>query len=219
MDDYIVSIERAGARPRVLETDDNPLAVLDEIDGVLMTGGGDVDPALYGENRHPATDDAEPGRDQFELDLVRGALAADLPLLAICRGVQVLNVATGGTLVQDLAAAGFTRLPHAVPLPKDRECHGIRIEGGTKLSALLGRGSDPATTCRVNSRHHQAINQPGRGLVVTAQADDGVIEAVEKPDARFCLGVQWHPENFWQSGEFAPLFEAFVAAARARAEI
>jgi putative glutamine amidotransferase len=219
MDDYIASIEQAGASPRVLETDDNPRSVLDEIHGVLMTGGGDVDPALYGEERHPATADAEPGRDEFELDLVRGALAADLPLLAICRGVQVLNVATGGTLVQDLPAAGFTRLPHEVPEPKDRDCHGIQIERGTKLSQLMGRGSDPATACRVNSRHHQAINHPGRGLVVAAKSDDGVIEAVEKPDARFCLGVQWHPENFWQSGEFAPLFEAFVAAARARVEL
>src|SRR3954462_4262838 len=114
LDDYVASVERSGARARVLEVSESPRAVLQTIDGVLLTGGGDVDPALYGEDRHETVQDAEPGRDEFEIDLAKRAIARDLPLLAICRGAQVLNVAEGGTLVQDIPAALRSDVRHAV---------------------------------------------------------------------------------------------------------
>src|SRR5512145_3558995 len=105
LDDYVASVERTGARARVLEVSDSPKTVIGQIQGLLLTGGGDVDPVLYGEDRHPTVDDAEPGRDEFEIDLARRAIEADLPLLAICRGAQVLNVAAGGTLIQDIPSS------------------------------------------------------------------------------------------------------------------
>ena len=181
MDDYIRSVEQAGGKPRVLETSESPRKVVGELDGLLLTGGGDVDPVFYGEDRHPTIEDAEPGRDEFEIDLARRALSADLAVLAICRGAQVLNVAAG-----------------------------------SRLERALGSAVDGARTCRVNSRHHQSVSRVGEGLVASATAPDGVIEAIEKPGARFCLGVQWHPENFCNSGEFSPLFTAFIESARRR---
>jgi putative glutamine amidotransferase len=216
LEDYLASVEQAGARPRILEVTESPRKVLGEIDGVLLTGGGDVDPVFYGEDRHPLTDDAEPGRDEFEIDLARRAMAANLPVLAICRGAQVLNVAAGGTLVQDIPSSVASDLGHSITEPKDLSCHTIDIVTGSRLSTVLGEHLDAACTCRVNSRHHQSVGRPGDGLIVSARATDGVIEAIEKPDASFCIGVQWHPENFWQSGEFRPLFDAFVSAARER---
>jgi putative glutamine amidotransferase len=213
LDDYVASVEQTGARARVLEVNESPRKVLQDIDGVLLTGGGDVDPVFYGEERHPLTEDAEPGRDEFEIDLARRAMTDNLPLLAICRGAQVLNVAAGGTLVQDIPSAVASDLAHSVKEPKNLECHDITIQSGSKLASALGSHVDVSCSCRVNSRHHQSVGRPGAGLVISATAADGVIEAVENPDARFCIGVQWHPENFWQTGEFRPLFEEFVRAA------
>jgi putative glutamine amidotransferase len=216
LDDYLASVEQAGGRARVLEVSESPRAVLDVLDGVLLTGGGDIDPVLYGEERHPTVDDAEPGRDEFELDLARRAMESDMPLLAICRGAQVLNVAAGGTLVQDIPSAIETELTHTLKDPKDCIAHAIRITRGSRLHEALGTGVDAACSCRVNSRHHQSVGRLGRDLVASAVAGDGVIEAIEAPRATFCLGVQWHPENFWRTGEFKPLFDAFVEAARRR---
>jgi putative glutamine amidotransferase len=139
-----------------------------------------------------------------------------VPLLAICRGAQVLNVAAGGTLVQDIPTQVTTNLAHSVAEPKNLECHEIVVEPGSRLAAALGPTVQAACSCRVNSRHHQSIGRPGGGLSVSARAADGVVEAVEAGNARFCIGVQWHPENFWQTGEFRPLFDAFVLAARER---
>jgi len=214
LDDYVASVEQTGARARILEVTESARKVLDEIDGVLLTGGGDVDPVFYGEDRHPLTHDAEPGRDEFEIDLARRAMTGDVPLLAICRGAQVLNVAAGGTLVQDIPSAVASDLVHSVPEPKNLDCHDIDILPGTRLSSALGASAAAACSCRVNSRHHQSVDKTGGGLVVSARARDGVVEAIEKPDAPFCIGVQWHPENFWETGEFRPLFDAFVTAAR-----
>jgi putative glutamine amidotransferase len=216
LEDYVASVEATGAKTRVLEVTESPRAVLKEVDGLLLTGGGDVDPVFYGEERHPATEDAEPGRDEFEIDLARRALADDIPLLAICRGAQVLNVAAGGTLVQDIPTAVQSELTHSVKVPKNVECHDITLQPGSKLAQSLGERVDAECSCRVNSRHHQAVGRPGAGLVVSARAADGVVEGIEKPDHRFCIGVQWHPENFWETGEFRPLFDSFVAAARER---
>ena len=215
MDDYLASVERAGGRPRILEVSESPAAVLEAVDGVLLTGGGDVDPLLYGEPRHPTVHDAEPGRDQFEIDLARRAVEAGIPLLAICRGAQVLNVAAGGTLLQDIPSAITSELSHAVSEPKTAESHDIRVVPGSRLGVALGTRLAGAWRCRVNSRHHQAVGRPGKGLTVSATAPDGVIEGIEAGAALFCVGVQWHPENFWETGEFAPLFDAFVRAAAA----
>ena len=216
LDDYLASLEHSGAHARVLEVSESPRALLDALDGILLTGGGDIDPVLYGEVRHPSVDDAEPGRDEFEIDLARRAVAADVPLLAICRGAQVLNVSAGGTLVQDIPTAVTTELPHSLTQPRDCIAHAVQITPGSRLHNALGAAVDAACTCRVNSRHHQSVGKLGADLVATAVAADGVIEAIEAPNARFCVGVQWHPENFWRTGEFKALFDAFVEAARAR---
>jgi len=211
IDDYVTSIERAGGRPRILDTGESPRKVVSEIDGLLLTGGGDVDPVFYGEDRHATVEDAEPGRDEFEIDCARRAMASDLPLLAICRGAQVLNVAAGGSLVQDIPSSVAAPLSHSVASPRDAPAHEISISAGSRLQQALGAaGTGPS--CSVNSRHHQSVARLGEGLIATATSQDGVVEAIEKPDAPFCLGVQWHPENFCRSGEFSPLFESFVAA-------
>jgi putative glutamine amidotransferase len=217
LDDYVASVEQAGGRARVLEVSESPRKVLGEVDGVLLTGGGDIDPVLYGEDRHPTVDDAEPGRDEFEIDLARRAVAADLPLLAICRGAQVLNVSAGGTLVQDIPSAVTSTLRHSLQEPKDAVAHEVRVVPGSRLEHVLGGRVDATHSCRVNSRHHQSVGRVGDGLSTSALSADGIVEAIERPSATFCLGVQWHPENFWRTGEFAPLFEAFIAAARQRA--
>jgi putative glutamine amidotransferase len=214
LDDYLSSVEQAGARARVLEVSESPRKVLTEVDGLLLTGGGDIDPVLYGEDRHPLVDDAEPGRDEFELDLARRAMAADLPLLAICRGAQVLNVAAGGTLIQDIPSGVQTTLAHSIQEPKDAIAHSVQVAPGSQLERALGPVVDAAHACRVNSRHHQSVGIVGSGLLPSATASDGVVEAIEREGASFCVGVQWHPENFWRTGEFAPLFTSFVERAR-----
>jgi putative glutamine amidotransferase len=216
MADYVKSIERAGAEPVELSNDDDPAAILNRVDGVLLTGGLDVDPGLYGEAPHPKTE-AAPDRDRFEVPLSRTAVAQGIPLLAICRGVQVLNVAAGGTLVQDIPSAIRSDLAHSIDRPKDQIAHEVRVTAGTRLAEALGPGT-PLDACSVNSRHHQSVGRVAPQFVVAAVSSDGVVEAIERPDAQFCVGVQWHPENFWRTGEFASLFAAFVDAARARKE-
>jgi putative glutamine amidotransferase len=214
LDDYVASVERSGGKARVLEFSESPRAVIEQVDAVLLTGGGDVDPVFYGQERHPSVFDAEPGRDEFEIDLARRAMDADIPLLAICRGSQVLNVAAGGTLVQDIPSAVATDLAHSLEVPKDCIAHDIQIAANSRLHAALGSVVEAGCTCRVNSRHHQSVGALGKRFVASATAPDGVVEAIEAPDARFCVGVQWHPENFWRTGEFRGLFDAFVDAAR-----
>jgi putative glutamine amidotransferase len=211
--DYVESVRRAGGEPRVISAGGAPAAqALAGLDGLLLTGGADIDPHRYGADRHPACVDAEPGRDEFEIELARRAVENDLPLLAICRGLQVLNVALGGTLVQDIPSALPAAGPHDVGRPRDARAHEITIESGTALLEALG-GRAPGGSCAVNSRHHQSIDRLGDGLRVSATAPDGIVEAVERPGASFCVGVQWHPENFWRTGEFDPLFARFICAA------
>ncbi len=211
--DYEESIRRAGGEPHVLDAEhDTPESALRDLDGLLLTGGGDVNPAVYGEPRHPTTDEAEPGRDRFELALTERALGADLPILAICRGIQVLNVAAGGTLMQDIPSAVPGALPHAVKEPKFALAHDVWLTKDSRLAALMRERLQDQEELPVNSRHHQAIGRLAPGLEVAATAPDGVIEAVERPASKFCIGVQWHPENFWRTGEFRALFEAFIEA-------
>ena len=164
-----------------------PSATLDmeNFSGLLLTGGTDVDPALYGEERDPKTEESDRERDDLEIRLLKQALARDLPVLAICRGLQVVNVMHGGTLSQHIEAH------EQRPAEKSAPAHNIKIERNTLLAAIAG------TDCwQVNSRHHQAIKTLGAGLRVSAvDPSDGTIEAIERPDKRFVLGVQWHPEN------------------------
>jgi len=212
--DYVESVKRAGGEPVVLDAAGDPARALDRVDALLLTGGLDVDPALYGEAPHPVTE-IDVDRDRFEIPLSRDAVARDLPVFAICRGVQVLNVAEGGTLIQDIPSAMTTGLTHAIDIPKDHAAHEVRVTPGTRLAASLG-AAIPQETCAVNSRHHQAVGRVAPSFVVSAVSPDGVIEAIERPASAFCVGVQWHPENFWRTGEFGPLFAAFVEAARRR---
>ena len=212
--DYRSALEQAGARIRELSPADILPGALDGCDAVMLTGGVDVDPALYGATeRHPSVEiDRE--RDTYEFSLARLALERDMPLLAICRGAQVVNVVAGGTLIQDIPSARTGSLEHQQSGAKDQPSHPVHVVGGTCLSHLFSDSADAGRAIDVNSRHHQSVDRLAPGFVVSATAPDGIIEAFERPGARFCLGVQWHPENFWRSGSFKALFDALVDAAR-----
>ncbi len=217
MEDYLESVRRAGGAPiEVVVGGESPDQILSRVDGLVLTGGGDVDPALYGEARHATFQAAEAGRDSFEIALAKAAVAKGLPLLAICRGMQVLNVAMGGTLVQDIPSQVPGALHHSVPQPRAGNAHEIWVARGSKLQTLLAEHMEDGETCHVNSRHHQSVKQVAAGFDVTATSPDGVIEAMEQPEAPYCVAVQWHPENFWRTGEFRELFEGLVQAASAR---
>jgi putative glutamine amidotransferase len=213
--DYVRSIEKAGGLPVVLAPGgaEEAADLLERMDGLVLTGGGDIDPALYGQEPHPSVSEVSRERDVFELALVRRALERDRPILAICRGHQVLNVATGGTLIQDIPSSIAGADNHDPERERWELSHDVRIRPGSRLARILGR--DRAA---VNSFHHQAVKDLGEGLEATAwSVDDGVIEAVEAPGRRFAVGVQWHPESFWNRQDgFGPLFEALVESAAGR---
>lgn len=214
--DYEASVRKVGGEPWVLDpAADRPAEVVARAAGVLLTGGGDVDPSLYGEAPHPTFSAAEPGRDAYEIELVRRALEADLPVFAICRGMQLLNVARGGSLIQDIASQipGGLKHKREEAAPPCTLAHEVWLDKGSLPQKLMSDSLSETESCQVNSRHHQAIRAAGDRLVTVATAPDGVIEAVEDPSRRFCLGVQWHPENFYRTGEFRALFEGFVTAA------
>ena len=208
--DYVESIRRAGGEPCVLQL--NAAPSLKELDGVLLTGGGDIAPSYYHESPHPKANPPDPTRDAFEVELAKLALEKDLPTLGVCRGLQVLNVTAGGTLIQDIPSEVNQALPHDVSKPLYAMAHDIWVATGSTLSKLMQEQLGDGEVLQVNSRHHQAIKQTAHGFDVSATAPDGVIEAIERPGSRFCLAVQWHPENFWRTGEFRALFEEFVRA-------
>lgn len=183
--------------------------------GVLLLGGRDVAPGLYGEEPHPTTKAVARERDTYEIALVRAAIARDLPVFAICRGIQLLNVALGGSLIQDVPTQVAGALDHDPKLLHPQVAHAVDVAPGSRLATLLREELEADGTCGVNSRHHQSLKTVADGLVVTARAADGVIEAVERPASRFCVAVQWHPESFWESGRFQGLFRGFYDAARA----
>jgi gamma-glutamyl-gamma-aminobutyrate hydrolase PuuD len=200
---YVSAIERAGGRPLLVPpSDDGIEETLAVLDGLLFSGGSDIDPDTYGAEAHPETNGVRPERDQAELALLEAALARDMPVLAVCRGSQVLNVALGGDLVQHLPeVVGHERHKHTPGVFAD---HDVDVLPGTKLQALVG---DHAP---VKSHHHQGYGRIGDGLQAAARAEDGTVEAIEDPARRFTLGVLWHPE----AGEDAALFEALVEEAR-----
>lgn len=214
MEDYLESVRRAGGEPiEVVVGGEAPEQILSRVDGLMLTGGGDVDPKLYGEKPHGTFQEAETGRDAFEIALARTAIAKGIPLLAICRGMQVLNVAMGGTLIQDIPSQITGALQHSMPQPRAGSAHEVWVSKESKLSTLLKDHMEDGETCHVNSRHHQSVKDVAKGFEVTATSPDGVIEAMEKPEAPYCIAVQWHPENFWRTGEFRELFEGLVQAA------
>ena len=217
LEDYRQAILHVGGEPRIVDATMAADAALQGVDGLLLTGGDDVTPSRYGESAHATTVEAEAGRDEFEIALVTAARRRNLPVFAICRGIQVLNVACGGSLVQDIPSQVTGALPHSLTVPPNQSyslAHEIWIEKDSLLSRLMRERLNDADTCEVNSRHHQAVKTIASGFKVSATAPDGVIEAIEDPSMRFCLGVQWHPENFWRTGEFRPLFEGFLEATK-----
>jgi putative glutamine amidotransferase len=219
LEDYRQSILHVGGEPRIVDSSMAVDAALSGVDGLLLTGGDDVAPLIYGEQPHATITDAEPGRDEFEIGLVKAARERGVPIFAICRGVQVLNVACGGTLVQDIPSQVKGALAHDLPVPPHQSyslAHEIWLEKDSLLSNLMRERLSDTDACEVNSRHHQAVKDLAPGFLVSATAPDGVIEAIEDPAKRFCLGVQWHPENFFRTGEFRPLFEGFLEAAQTK---
>jgi len=215
LEDYRQAVLHVGGEVRVLDATMSAADALEGVDGLLLTGGEDVEPARYGETALPEITDIDAKRDEFEIGLVAEARSRRLPLLAICRGVQLLNVACGGTLVQDIASQlnGGTEHLFAVPPHQSYDlAHEIWIDKGTLLAQLMNDRLNGVDTCDVNSRHHQAVKTVAPGFRVSATAPDGIVEAIEDPSVPFCLGVQWHPENFWRTGEFRPLFEGFLEA-------
>lgn len=211
---YVEGVIQAGGAPVLLPVSSDLDALrgaYDALDGLLLTGGGDINPVQYGAAASPLTNGVVDARDNSELHLARWAHGEDKPLFCICRGVQIFNVALGGTLIQDIRSEAPGALWH------DRFAdswfyeiaHEVSIEAGSRLREALGVGR-----VEVNSLHHQAVAQVAPGLCIAARADDGVIEALEDPSKRFAIGVQWHPETLWPTRpEMARLFSAFVAAA------
>jgi putative glutamine amidotransferase len=214
---YVEVLTDAGALPWLIpllhEDLDTLRAIYERLDGVFMAGGADLDPGSYGEERHVACGRPDPARDRTELTLARWALEERKPLLALCRGVQVINVASGGTLFQDLGAQRTEGIKHDYfpedgRYPRDMIVHEVRLATGSRLAKILGQ-----ETLSVNSRHHQGIKSLGEGLVATAFAPDGLIEGVETATGQFAIGVQWHPEDLTAlQPDTRRLFDAFIDA-------
>jgi putative glutamine amidotransferase len=202
--DYVKAVDRAGGRPLLVPpTREGVDETLDALNAIVFTGGSDIDPELYGADPHPETFGIHRERDEAELALLRGALARDMPVLGICRGIQVLNVGLGGDLHQHVPEVVGHEGHKNDPPGQFRE-HEVAIESGTKLEHVLGRST------QVMSHHHQGLRRIGEGLVEAAHAEDGLVEAIEARGKRFAIGVLWHPE----AGDETALFEALVEEAR-----
>lgn len=211
---YATALEAAGLVPLLVPPLADPAdvsAILGIVAGLVLTGGEDIDPASYGATPHPALGTIVPERDATEIALTLAARERGMPLLAICRGIQIANVAMGGTLVQDLPSERRSEVRHGA---SDERSHEVRLQAGSRLAAALG-----APCIRVNSTHHQAIDRVAPGLRATGLAPDGVVEGVESPDESWwMLGVQWHPEELMNSREpwDRALFAAFAEVVRNR---
>jgi putative glutamine amidotransferase len=209
---YARSVQRAGGLALMVPPDpllaEDPAELLDRVDGLVLAGGADVDPASYGDPPHPSTRGTSPERDAFELALLRAALERDMPVLGICRGMQILNVALGGGIQQHLPdVVGHEDHRHTPGAFAD---HQVRIEPGSLVARVVGREAEP-----VKSHHHQALDRLGSGVVASGwSVDDDVVEAIELPEQRFALGVLWHPEE----DEASRVLRALVDEARTRIE-
>ena len=208
---YVNALESAGLIPLIvppLSKADAAAAILDSVAGLVLTGGGDIDPSMYGEKRHEKVRSVNLERDTTEAALIEQAKERRTPVLAICRGIQMLNVALGGTLVQDIPSQVETTIDHDEDSPRDRRSHEIDIDSGSLIAQAVG-----TTHCTVNSFHHQSVKRVAAGMHVTARSPDGVIEGMESSDADWwVLAVQWHPEEMTRSPEpwDRGLFSAFA---------
>lgn len=212
---YVRAVLAAGGLPIIFVpsmSSEQTVELFGECDGLLLTGGEDVDPSHYGAKPHPKLGTVDPQRDANELAMVAEARARNLPILAICRGIQLCNVAFGGTLFQDLPSEHPTDINHDSPTPRDVRCHPVQFVDDSRLATIFGTAS-----VDVNSFHHQAIDRVGDHLAATAHAPDGVIEGVESTDMHeWVVGVQWHPEELVAQPDAADLklFSALISAAR-----
>jgi putative glutamine amidotransferase len=208
---YVTALENAGLVPLIvppLSSDRAAAAVLDSVSGLVLTGGEDVDPARYGEERHEKLHSVNAARDATESILVEEAKARGMPVLAICRGIQILNVALGGTLVQDIASQCETTIDHDEDRPRDSRSHAITVEPGSLIANAIG-----TEHLTVNSFHHQSVKRVADGMRVTARSPDGIIEGLESTDEDWwVMAVQWHPEEMTDSPEpwDRGLFKAFA---------
>lgn len=206
---YVEALRRAGAVPVVIPPQpENAAEVLDAVDGLVLAGGFDCHPELYGEQPHPTLEPMDSRRQSSDLTLARLARERGVPTLGICLGLQVMNVAAGGTLMQDIDSAVQTDVRHASS-PENRARHDVMLEKGTKLAGFVRD-----LELNVNSSHHQAVGRVGEGLRVTALAPDGIVEGLEDPRKAFYVGVQWHPEDMTGEESAVRLFGAFIEAAR-----
>lgn len=207
---YVKAVKEFGGIPRTLYPRISEDAYAD-IDGLVLTGGPDINPSYYGEAVHETTD-IEPDRDALELLLFKRSMKKNLPVFGICRGIQVMNVAMGSSLYQDIPSQFTDHLTHKIVENADDSWHDIKIQSGSLLNQITCE-----RVAKVNSRHHQALKVIGEGFVVTAQSADGIIEAIENPSKGFVLGVQYHPERMLETADFLEhrrkLFEAFIQAA------
>lgn len=210
---YLRGLEAAGALPLVMPplSEDAIEPLLDRLDGICLSGGPDLDPAGYGAEPHPELGPIEPNLDRFELAVARRADAREMPILAICRGTQAINIVRGGTLHQHLPEIS-TEISHRQRTPGNQTSHPVEVMPGSELAAALG-GTE-IDVIDVNSFHHQALDRVGDGLTVSARAPDGTIEGVEDPSRPFLIGVQWHAETLLHRVYEAALFQNFVAACR-----
>ncbi|MBC7083406.1 MAG: gamma-glutamyl-gamma-aminobutyrate hydrolase family protein [Firmicutes bacterium] len=212
--DYVYALTRAGGEAVILPAGDGESAIrlASALDGILLSGGADLDPRHFGEDPHPRLGHIDPERDEFELALVRAAIQAGTPILAICRGIQVLNVAMGGTLYQDIPSQVNGAIKHRQDAPRYHASHKVVVERHSKLAGMVGAGD-----VLVNSFHHQAVREVAPGFFVSARSTDGVVEGIESAHDLFVVGVQWHPECMTdQYPAMLEIFAAFVAEAAAR---
>ncbi|MFP4016511.1 MAG: gamma-glutamyl-gamma-aminobutyrate hydrolase family protein [Halanaerobiales bacterium] len=196
---YTAAIVSAGGLPVILpvSSDDGIIKeYVKQIDGLLLTGGTDIDPLIYGENPLPTMGEIDPERDLFELEMVKYSFGLKLSVLGICKGCQIINIALGGTLFQDIYSQKESVLKHTQEAPRWYPTHMINIEKGSLLHQIIEKDK-----IKVNSTHHQAIKGVGDSLKISALAEDGVVEAIESREDRFILGVQWHPEALWENSE------------------
>ena len=206
---YRRTLAAHGARVVELSSESREIC-LDKLQALLLTGGGDVDPSYYGQRPHPKLDQVDPARDEFEVRLARAVLASGKPLLGICRGAQVLAIALGGRLLQDIPTQVEAPEQHSAANGEPIARHWVRLQEGSRLADILG-----GSRLRVNSSHHQVVTRPGSEAGAVAWSDDGLIEAVERNRRAFAIGVQWHPERMWRRApRQGRLFAAFVLAAR-----